>query len=119
MKFSSGNFIPDRWAQWVRYANKRGDYPDFLAMHILSDVVHCCHLITEVKRSPEYYAKAYGISARQARESMALLEQLGLIRINRKSVSTEFGVVPNVSFVAPVFDVIEKITADTEGGVQS
>lgn len=125
----TGNVIPHTWYQWIRYTNKRGNYPDTLAILILADIVywyrpfkvrdsHTGHTTgwkkkfthDSLQRSPTYYSELYGVSPKQARESLKLLESLGLIKIKLTSLKTPFGVIPTTMFVTPDPDEIAKIS---------
>ncbi len=114
----TGNVTPQSWYQHIRYSNKRGNYPDLLAIAILSDIVYwyrpvevrdeiTLHVVgwrkkfkdDKLQRSPDTFAKLYGVSLKQVRESLQLLQQLGLIDIELRSIKTGYGTIPTVMFI--------------------
>lgn len=125
-----GDIIPKSWYKHIRYQNtKSGERADHLAVAILADIVYWYRpfqkrdeLTGEVlgwhkkfkddvlRRSPDAFAELLGTTPRCVRESMKLLENLGLIAVTRKPVKTQYGTIPNVMYITVVPDLIEKIT---------
>ncbi len=114
----TGNVTPQSWYQHIRYSNKRGNYPNLLAIAILSDIVYwyrpvevrdetTLHVVgwrkkfkdDKLQRSPDAFAKLYGVSLKQVRESLQLLQELGLIEIELRPIKTRYGTIPNTMFI--------------------
>ena len=114
----TGNVTPQSWYQHIRYSNKRGNYPDLLAIAILSDIVYwyrpfevrdetAIHVVSwrkkfkadKLQRSPDAFVKLYGVSLKQVRESLQLLQELGLIDIELRSIKTSYGTIPRTMFI--------------------
>lgn len=114
----TGNVTPQSWYQHIRYSNKRGNYPNLLAIAILSDIVYwyrpvevrdetTLHVVgwrkkfkdDKLQRSPDAFAKLYGVSLKQVRESLQLLQELGLIEIELRPIKTRYGTIPNSMFI--------------------
>jgi hypothetical protein len=125
----TGNVTPHSWYQHIRFTNKRGNYPDMLAVAILSDLVYwyrpteirdeaTLHLVgwrkkfreDKLQRSPETYVDFFGASLKQVRSSLKLLEDLNIIDIELRSVKTGFGTIPTVMFIGINPTEIARIT---------
>lgn len=125
-----GDITPKSWYKHIRYQNKKsGERADHLAVAILADIVYWYRpfqkrdeLTGEVigwyrkfkgdvlHRSPDAFAEALGTTTRCIRESMKLLEHLGLITVILKPVKTQYGTIPNVMHIEVIPDAIAKIT---------
>ena len=132
-----GNIIPHSWYRHIKYSNKRGTYTDPLACLILADLVYWYRPVEErdeltgeligwrkkfaddlLRRSPSAWAEMFGVTVKQVRESMHLLEQLELVEVELKPHQTFLGTVPNVMFItlhpANISTITYRIIAKTE-----
>ena len=125
----TGNITPPSWYQHIRYVNKRGNYPDLLAIAILSEIIYW-HRAAEVRdecsgqltgwkkkfkgekfqRSLDSFCNFYGVSEKLIRTSIRLLEQLGLIVSETLPIQTPFGTIPNALHITPVPSAIADIS---------
>ena len=125
-----GDITPKSWYKHIRYQNKKsGERADHLAVAILADIVYWYRPFQKrdeitgevigwfkkfkgdvLHRSPDAFAEALGTTTRCIRESIRLLENLGLIVVVLKPVKTQYGTIPNVMHIEIVPDAIAKIT---------
>jgi hypothetical protein len=124
----TGNMIPNTWTEFIVHGKKRE--PDFLAIHILSDVVYWYRasvkkdegtgLVTHVKkrfktdklqRSYAQLAELFNMSKARVKKSVDLLIDQGLIEREFRNITPEMGSpLNNVMFLAPVPDKIREIS---------
>lgn len=128
----TGNLVHHSWYQHVRYSNKRGEFTDPWAVLILADIVYWYrpievrdeqtgHLIgyrkkfseDKLQRSPSAFSKLLCCSEKVVRDALTLLESIGLIDIELRSVSTGFGVVPTAMFIGLNPARVHEITHNT------
>ena len=125
-----GDITPKSWYKHIRYQNKKsGERADHLAVAILADIIYWYRPFQKrdeitgevigwfkkfkgdvLHRSPDAFAEALGTTTRCIRESIRLLENLGLIVVVLKPVKTQYGTIPNVMHIEIVPDAIAKIT---------
>lgn len=135
-----GNITPASWYQHITYTTTRGTYADRLAIDILSDIIYW-YRPSEVRdeltgatkgwkqkfrgdsfnRSYERYAAYLKASFKQVKESFALLERMGLIRLEFRHISakdsTKGAPASNVMHIIPIPDAIAKITYSVDDSV--
>lgn len=125
-----GDITPKSWFKHICYQTKKGEQKaDRLAIDILSDIVYWYRpyqkrdeLTGEVigwrkkfaenllRRSPDAFAETLNATVRCIRESMRVLEGLGLITIILQPVRTPYGVIPNVMHIDINPDAIASIS---------
>lgn len=125
-----GDITPKSWYKHICYQTKKGEAKaDRLAIDILSDIVYWYRpyqkrdeltgesigwkkRFTEdlLRRSPDAFAETLNASVRCVRESMKLLEHMGLITVVLKPIKTAYGVIPNVMHIDINPDAIASIT---------
>lgn len=125
-----GDITPRSWYKHICYTTKTGDTKvDRLAIDILSDIIYWYRAyeirdeITSfhtgwgkkfkedmLRRSTEDFAQSLNATARTVRESIKVLESLGLIQVVYKPLKTDFGVIPNIMYIDVFPDAIASIT---------
>lgn len=126
-----GDITPRSWYKHICYQTIKTEQckADRLAVDILSDIVYWyrpSEIRDEItgefvgwkkkfageilKRSPDAFAESLNATVRCVRESIRLLENLGLITVVLKPVQTTFGVIPNVMHIEVIPEAIAKIT---------
>jgi len=127
----SGNIIPVSWFKYIRKGKRNN--PDFVAIFILSDIIYWYRLIEirdettgqiigyrkkfkhdKLQKSYESYAKLLGVPKKTVKESFKLLESLGLITIEFRTIDEEGLKLSNVMFVEPNPEKIKEITYPIE-----
>lgn len=128
-----GNVIPSIWFKNISFENGKAD---LVSINILSEIVYWyrpTHVrdettgnLKELKRkfagsalqkSKKDLAEHFGLSERQVKDSLARLEDLGLIKREFRTIQTEFGPMPNVQFILIIPDKIREITFSKNEGV--
>ena len=124
--YFSGNIIPETWFYTI--VNESGK-PNMLAINILADIVYW-YRPTEVRdektgkitykkkfRDKDFLQKSYAdicnkfnCSEKQVRESLKLLENLGVIQRHFKAVMTGYGKLPNIMFLELFPETLKKLT---------
>lgn len=122
-----GNIIPPQWLQHVKHQSGK---PNVVAIFILSEVIYWYRptilrddetgQIREVKkrfkadklqRDYQSFAEQFGFTKRQVKDAIKLLEDLGLIQKEFRTVTTQQGrKANNVLFIEPVPEMIIAIT---------
>jgi hypothetical protein len=126
-----GDITPRSWYKHICYQTSKSQQKktDRLAIDILSDIVYWyrpSQIREEItgeflgwkqkfvgnilRRSPEAFAEALNATVRCVRESMRLLENLGLIKVILSPVRTQYGTIPNVMHIEVVPEAIKQIT---------
>lgn len=125
-----GDITPRSWYKHICYTTKTGDTKvDRLAIDILSDIIYwyrAYEIRNEItsfhegwgkkfkedmlRRSTEDFAQSLNATARTVRESIKVLESLGLIQVVYKPLKTDFGVIPNIMYIDVFPDAIASIT---------
>jgi hypothetical protein len=114
-----GDITPKSWYKHICYQTKSGEKKaDRLAIDILADIVYWYRPYLQrdeltgeevgwkkkfkedvLRRNPDAFAESLNASPRCVRESMHLLEKMGLIKIILQPVQTCYGVLPNVMHI--------------------
>jgi len=129
--------IPRSWYQHIRYTNKRGQFTCHLSCCLLADLIarytlegtlryeessstsyRECASGKAIQRSPDEIADILGCSPKIARESLSLLESLGLITTKVGSVQTPYGVIPRALFIDLNVEAISRIS-EQKGAIAS
>ena len=125
-----GDITPRSWYQHICYQTLQGQSKcDRLAVDILADIIYWYRpyqareeLTGEVlgwrkkflgdilRRSPEAFAESLNTTVRCVRESIRVLEELGLVKVVLKPVYTQYGVIPNVMHIDICPEAIALIT---------
>lgn len=125
-----GNITPKSWFKHIVYRTPKGETKvDRLAINILADIVYWyrpyekrheltgevigwCKKFKEdmLRRSPEAFAEVLNSTARCIKESMKVLEKLGLISVVNKPVYTQYGCIPNVMHIDIMPEAIASIS---------
>ena len=126
----SGNIIPEAWYHTVVSENGK---PNLLAINILADIVYW-YRPSEIRdeksgnvtykkkfQDKDFLQKSYAdmcnkfnCSEKQARESLKLLETLGVIQRHFKAVMTGYGKLPNIMFLELFPETLKKLTFPNE-----
>ncbi len=125
-----GDITPRSWYKHICYKTAKGVLKvDRLAIDILADIVYWYrpflkrHELTGdvlgwtkkfsddvLRRSTEAFAEVLNTTPRCVRESMKVLENLGLIKVILRPLKTAYGVLPNVMYIEVVPEAIAEIT---------
>lgn len=127
--YAFGNFKLFSWYDHVQTKNKRGQFTDYLALDLLGDIVYWYRSqevrdeVTgnviglkkkfaeeKLQRSPEAFAKRFKSSVKVIRQSLKTLEEIEVISIERKPISTTYGTLPNVMYISLNVDVLQRIS---------
>lgn len=131
----SGDITPRSWYKHICYKTSKGDVQkvDRLAIDILADIVYWYRPYEKrdeisgeslgwrkkfseslLRRSPDAFAEALNATVRCVRESIRLLEHLGLIIVTLAPIKTEYGTLPNVMYIDINPEAIAAITYNVE-----
>jgi hypothetical protein len=122
-----GNVIPANWFRYIKYSNGK---PNTTAIILLSEIIYWYkpveirdertgHIIEyrqkfngdKLQRSYQSFADQFGFTKRQVQEAIKHLVQMNLITVEFRTVTTNDGMkIPNVMFIEPIPEEIEKIT---------
>ena len=122
----SGNIIPEAWFHTI--VNENGK-PNLLAINILAEIVYW-YRPSEIRdeitgnvtykkkfQDKDFLQKSYAdicnkfnCSEKQVRESLKLLENLGVIQRHFKAVMTGYGKLPNIMFLEVFPETLKKLT---------
>ncbi|MHC5853846.1 hypothetical protein [Nostoc sp.] len=114
-----GDITPKSWYKHICYQTRSGEKKaDRLAIDILADIVYWYRPYLQrdeltgeeigwkkkfkedlLRRNPDAFAESLNASPRCIRESMRLLEGMGLIKVLNKPIQTPYGVLPNVMHI--------------------
>ncbi|WP_341532165.1 hypothetical protein WKK05_40090 (plasmid) [Nostoc sp. UHCC 0302] len=128
-----GDITPKSWYKHICYQTKSGEKKaDRLAIDILADIVYWYRPYLQrdeltgeeigwkkkfkedlLRRSPDAFAESLNASPRCIRESMHLLERMGLIKVILQPVQTNYGVLPNVMHIDICPEALAAITYRT------
>lgn len=126
----TGNVIPTAWLQKVTF--EKSGKADLVSIMILSEIVYWyrprevrCESTGQVlryekrfkadllQRSYDSFVDQFGISKRQAQNSMKRLEDIGVIKRVFRTVKTSNSVASNVLFIELNIDKLAEITYET------
>lgn len=121
-----GNIIPTKWMKNITFANKK---PHVVAVVILSEIVYWYRMslvrnengkiikakkkfkADKLQRSYQSFVDQFGFTKRQVKDAIQFLVDYGILVREFRHIKTETGLtIPNVMFVEPVIDMIQKIT---------
>ncbi|QLE46464.1 hypothetical protein FD723_40340 (plasmid) [Nostoc sp. C052] len=123
-----GNLIPKSWFSHVKYTNTRGEYCDYLAVNILSEVVYwyrpkvikgargkvlgVCKRFSgdKLRRSYESFATQFNATIKQVKSSIRLLKSLKLIESELRTIEIDGRKIPNILYVSCNPSKIAEIT---------
>jgi hypothetical protein len=128
-----GDITPRSWYKHICYQTKSGEKKaDRLAIDILADIVYWYRPYQQrdeltgeeigwkkkfkedlLRRNPDAFAESLNASPRCVRESMRLLEGLGLIKVVLQPIQTAYGVLPNVMHIDIFPEALAAITYRT------
>lgn len=127
----SGNVIPTAWLQKVTF--EKSGKADLVSIMILSEIVYWyrprevrCESTGQVlryekrfkadllQRNYDSFADQFGVSKRQAQDSMKRLEDIGVIKRVFRTVKTSNSVASNVLFIELNIEKLAEITYETE-----
>ncbi|WP_199326332.1 hypothetical protein [Nostoc parmelioides] len=128
-----GDITPKSWYKHICYQTKSGEKKaDRLAIDILADIVYWYRPYLQrdeltgeevgwkkkfkedvLRRNPDAFAESLNASPRCVRESMHLLEKMGLIKIILQPIQTGYGVLPNVMHIDICPEALAAITYRT------
>lgn len=125
MRFT-GNIVPDAWYKNIKFPNGK---VDFLSIVILADIIYWYRLSEvrdettgeivsykkkfwsdKLQRNYSSLANKFGISKRQASESIHRLVKLGLITMEFRIINSDGLVLSNVLFLEPIPSKIKEIS---------
>ena len=122
----SGNIIPEAWFHTI--VNENGK-PNLLAINILAEIVYW-YRPSEIRdeitgnvtykkkfQDKDFLQKSYAdicskfnCSEKQVRESLKLLENIGVIQRHFKAAMTGYGKLPNIMFLELFPETLKKLT---------
>ncbi|MCK9544716.1 MAG: hypothetical protein M0R03_22080 [Novosphingobium sp.] len=122
----SGNIIPPLWYKKITFENGK---PQLLAINILADIVYW-YRPTEIRdehtgqvverrkkfktdllqRGYDQICDYFGCSHKQAKDSLTLLEKMGLIKRVVRVIKIETGTIPNCLFIKLNVDKVKEIS---------
>ncbi|UKP00971.1 hypothetical protein [Nostoc sp. UHCC 0870] len=128
-----GDITPKSWYKHICYQTKSGEKKaDRLAIDILADIVYWYRPYLQrdeltgeevgwkkkfkedvLRRNPDAFAESLNASPRCVRESMRLLERMGLIKVILQPIETAYGVLPNVMHIDIYPEALAAITYRT------
>jgi len=126
----TGNVIPEMWYKTI--VSPKGKV-NLLSVILLAEIVYW-YRPAEIRdemtgdvswkkkfSDKDYLQKSYGkicekfnVTARQAREALTVLENLGVVKRHFRTVETNMGKCPNVMFIELNPDVLYNLTFDTK-----
>lgn len=112
-----GNLIPKSWFAHIKYKNIRGEYCDYLAVNILSEIVYwyrpkiikgsagktlgiCKRFVGDkLRRTYESFATQFNATIKQVKSSIKLLKSLSLIELEFRTILVDGKKTPNVLYL--------------------
>jgi hypothetical protein len=132
-----GNLIPHTWYQMPLLQMQNGK-PNLVAIILLSDIVYwyrptvirdeASGYVVEVRQKFSYYrlyknyrkwGAGFGFTLRQVEDAMAFLKKSGIVDVERKTIATNFNVLPNCAFIEPNIDLLEIISSPVKSEKQA